>query len=67
MFYRLTLDVMQLKKPRNIKTKPKQVKITKTKNINVCKTIIRYYKFTNSNKQFCGRSNREAFYQVSIL
>ena len=21
-------------------------------------TIIRYYKFTNSNKQFCGRSNR---------
>ena len=44
MFYRLTRDVMQLKKPSNIKTKPnntqqnqiKQVKITKTKHINVC-------------------------------
>ena len=41
VFYRLTWDVMQLKKPSNIKTKPnktqtKQVKITKTKNINVC-------------------------------
>ena len=44
MFYRLTWDVMQLKKPSNIKNKPnktqknqtKQVKITKTKNIDVC-------------------------------
>ena len=39
VFYRLTRDVMQLKKPTNIITKPnqtKQVKITKTKNINVC-------------------------------
>ena len=39
VFYRLTRDIMQLKKPSNIKTKPnqtKQAKITKTKNINVC-------------------------------
>ena len=39
VFYRLTRDVMQLKKPRNIKIKPnqtKQVKITKTTNINFC-------------------------------
>ena len=43
VFYRLTRNVMhcimQLKKPSNIKNKPnqtKQVKITKTKNINVC-------------------------------
>ena len=39
VFYRLNRDVMQLKKPRNIKTKPNQtklVKITKNKNINVC-------------------------------
>ena len=54
VFYRLTRDVMQLKKPSNIKTK--QVKITKTKNINVCTN--NHCKFTNSNKQFCGRSNR---------
>ena len=27
-------------------------------------TIICYCKFTNSNKQFYGRSNREAFDQV---
>ena len=25
---------------------------------NFVQTIIRYYKFTNSNKQFCGRLNR---------
>ena len=30
-------------------------------------TNIRYCKFTNSNKQFCGRSNREAFDQVPIV
>ena len=37
MFYRLTRDVIQLKKHENIKTKPNQtkpVKITKTQNIN---------------------------------
>ena len=70
--YRLTWDVMQVQKPSNIKTKPnktqqnqtKQVKITKTKNINVCTnnntaydSYALYCKFTNSNKQFCGRSN----------
>ena len=39
LFYRLTRDVIQLKKPSNIKIKPnltKQVKINKTKNINIC-------------------------------
>ena len=65
VFYRLTRDViitvMQLKKPSNIKTKPnqtKQAKITKIKILMFIHTIILYYKFTNSNKQFFGRSNR---------
>ena len=61
VFYRLTRDVMQLKKPSNIKNKPnqtKQVNMTKTKILLFVQTNIRYGKFTNSNKQFCGRSNR---------
>ena len=39
MFNRLTRDVIELTKHGNIKNKPnqtKQVKITKTNNINVC-------------------------------
>ena len=46
VFYRLNWDIMQAKKPSNIKTKPnqtKQMKITKTKNINFVQTIIRYW------------------------
>ena len=71
VFYRLTHNAIQLEKPINIKTRPnqtKQVKITKTKNINVCTNKHTYCKFTNSNKQFCGCSNRASivklFYQV---
>ena len=30
-------------------------------------TIVRYCKFTNSNKQFCVGSNSEAFDQVPML
>ena len=71
VFYRLTRYAMQLQKPSNIKTKPNQTKpsqakqVKKTKNINVCTNNHSYCKFTNSNKQFFGPSNREAFDQVT--
>ena len=68
----LTRDVMQLKNLAILKLnptnpiQPKQVKITKTKIVMFVQTIIHYCKFTNSNKQFCVRSNREDFDQVPI-
>ena len=64
---------MQLKKLELSKinpTKPnqtKQVKITKTKILMFVQTNIRYCKFTNSNKKFCGSSNRVSIAELLTM